>query len=100
MKKKAERTGRLAIEEINLLERQSLSLGDEEVGEDEAADAGSTPDKEDLDTKIGSFDTVRAEGSFIDEVGCGVANAEIPKPVRGDRKRHALGTDTERLKGR
>ena len=38
--------GRLAIEEIDHLQRQPLGLGYEKVGEDEAAQAGRPPDKE------------------------------------------------------
>lgn len=37
---------------VDLLERQALGLGDEEVGVDEGAEAERAPDEEDLRTKI------------------------------------------------
>ena len=53
-------------------------LGHAEVGEDEAARAGRSPNEEDLD-----FET-SVSGADIDEVRGGVANTEVPEPVAGD----------------
>lgn len=92
------RTGRLAVQQVDLLEGQTLGLGDEEVGEDEAADAGTAPDEEDFDAQVGCFDTIGAGCGGVDEVGGGVADTEVPEPVRGDGERHTLGADTEGLK--
>jgi len=47
--------GRLPVEEIDLLERESLGLGDEEVGEGNAESAGSSPEEEYFDSEVGSL---------------------------------------------
>lgn len=96
---KEQRTGRFAVEKIDLLERQALGLGDEEVGEDQAADAGRAPDKEHLDAQIRSLHPVHPRCRWIDEVGRGVGDAEVPEPVGGDGEGHTLGTDSEGLEG-
>lgn len=78
------------VENVDGLERQSLGLGNAEVGEDEATNASRSPDEEHLDTEV----SVAMAG--VDEVGSGIANTEVPEPVGGGGHRHSLGTDVER----
>ena len=66
------------------------SLGDAEVGEQEAYGTGGSPDEEHL-----HLQTSRP-GPFIDQVGGSVTDAEVPEPVGGDGEGHGLGTDVER----
>jgi hypothetical protein len=63
---------------VNLLKRQTLGLGNEEVSVDASAGAESTPDKEDLGTEValtlGLADHVRSDGGddcVPEPVGCG-----------------------------
>jgi len=46
---------RRAGEERTLLEGKTLSLGDEEVGEDDTEAAGSSPKEEDFDSEVGGL---------------------------------------------
>lgn len=55
--------GGVLVENVDSLERQSLGLGNAEVGEDEAANASGSPDEEHLDTEV----SVARAG--VDEVG-------------------------------
>lgn len=55
--------GGVLVENVDGLERQSLGLGNAEVGEDEAADASGSPDEEHLDTEVSVAST------RVDEVG-------------------------------
>lgn len=50
------------VHHVDLLEGETLGLGDEEVGEEEASQASGTPDEEDL-----HLETSRA-GLLVDEV--------------------------------
>ena len=80
---------RVLVEEVDLLERETLGLGNAEVGEDEAAQARRAPNEEHLDTEAGVART------GVDEVGSGVTDTEVPEPVGRDGERHGLGTDVK-----
>ena len=54
---------RVDVEEVDLLERETLRLGDEEEREGEAQEAAATPDEEHLGTEVG------VSGTIVDEVG-------------------------------
>lgn len=73
---------------VNLLERQTLGLGNQEVGEEDARSARSTPDEEDLRLEIAILG--------IDHVGSDEADDKVPQPVRCCRERDALGADGQR----
>ena len=47
---------------VDLLERETLGLRDEEVGEEEGEEAGAAPDEEDLRTEVALL--------LVDDVGC------------------------------
>jgi len=66
------------------------NLGNAEVGEQEAAGTGRSPDEEHLD-----LETSRA-GLLVDQVGSSVTDTKVPEPVGGDGEGHGLGTDIER----
>ena len=51
---------------VDLLEREALGLGHEEVGEDDAEGACSSPDKEDFGAHVA--------GCRVDHVRCDVAD--------------------------
>jgi len=53
------------VENINLLKRETLGLGHAEVGEEEAANAGRSPDEEHLRAEVAIL--------WIDDVRGGVA---------------------------
>jgi len=80
---------RVVVQDIDLLERKTLGLGDAEVGEDETSQAGRSPDEEHLDAKGG------ISGTGVDEVRGGVTDTEIPEPVGGGGEGHGLGADVE-----
>ena len=103
------RRGGVSVQEVDLFERQTLGLRQDinlltitrmnqsetnlrnaEVGEQEAPSTGTSPDEEYLD-----FETSRA-GLFVDQVGGGETEDEVPEPVGGDGEGHGLGTDVER----
>jgi hypothetical protein len=63
------------VQLVDLLERQSLSLVDEEVDEGDAEEAGREPDEENLGLKVG---VVRA---VIDQVGGDESDDEVEKPL-------------------
>lgn len=86
---------RLAVEEVNLLERETLGLGDAEVREDQASGASGTPDEEHLDTETSRLDTRGTVGGLVDEVRGGVSDTKVPEPVGGDGEGHGLGSDGE-----
>ena len=73
---------------VDLLERETLGLGDEEVGEEQAADTGGTPDEENLGTEIAL--------TGVNHVGSDVTDNEVPEPVGGGGESDTLGTDRER----
>ena len=54
---------RVEVEEVDLLERQTLGLGDEEEREGEAQEAAAAPDEEHLGAEVG------VAGTVVDEVG-------------------------------
>ena len=54
---------RVEVEEVDLLERQTLGLGDEEEREGEAQEAAAAPDEEHLGAEVG------VAGTIVDEVG-------------------------------
>jgi hypothetical protein len=85
----ADRSGVL-VEHIDLLERKALCLGHAEVREDSREEARRAPDKEDLHAEVG------VPGARVDEVGRGVADAEVPEPVGGSGHAHSLGANSER----
>ena len=70
--------GGVEVQEVDLLERETLGLGNAEVREHEAARAGGAPDEEHLDLEA------RVSGAGIDEVGRGVRNSPVPEPARQD----------------
>jgi len=82
--------GRVLIQDVDGLEGETLRLGDAEVREDEAADAGGSPDEKDLDAEV----CVTLSG--VDQVGSGIADTEVPEPVRRGGHRHGLCADVER----
>ena len=98
------------VEEVDLLEGESLGLksahgksaydsksyqqaetylGNAEEREDNTARACRAPNEEHL-----GLETCGAR-SNIDEVGCGVADGEVPEPVGRNSERHGLGTDVQ-----
>lgn len=85
------------VEHVNLLERKTFRLGDAEICEDEASNTACTPDEEHLCAEVGGFDSRGAGGGWIDEVGSGVTNAEVPEPVGGGSHGHGFGTDLKRI---
>ena len=95
------------VEDINLLKRETLGLGHAEVGEDEAAQAGRSPDEEHFGAKVAilRIDDVRggvavrrvSDTSVNGRVQNHVPNTKVPEPVRGGREGHGLGTDSERV---
>ena len=87
--------GRLAVQAVDLLERQRARLGDEEVREEEAARARRAPDEEHLHAEVRRLLAVDAVGGGVDEVGRRVPDAEVPQPVGGDGEGHAAPADGE-----
>lgn len=79
--------GRVSVQQINLLETETLALGNEEVGEYEAEAASTTPDEED-----GTSET-SVSGSRVDEVRGRVSNGKVDEPVRGGRHGHGLSSN-------
>lgn len=67
--------GDLAVQLIDLLERKTLGLVDHCPDEEDADEAASTPDEEDLSAKVG------IAGSAVDHVGCRITNSKIKEPV-------------------
>ena len=86
---------RLAVEAVDLLERQRARLGDEEVREEEAARARRAPDEEHLHAEVRRLLAVDAVRGRVDEVGRRVPDAEVPQPVGGDGEGHAAPADGE-----
>ena len=71
---------RLFHHAVNLLERQALGLGNEEIGVDEAASAERAPDEEDARSEIG----ISWVGS--DHVWGDDCDDTVPEPVGGSRE--------------
>ena len=73
---------------INLLKRQSLGLGDEEVRVDEAGKAEGSPDEEDLGLEVRVL--------LTDHVGGDDGDDAVPEPVGGSRETDTTGADRDR----
>jgi len=73
---------------VDLLERKTLGLWDEEVGIDEAENAEGTPDEEDLGTKVGLILGHHVRGDD--------GNDAVPEPVGGGGETDTTGTDGQR----
>jgi hypothetical protein len=73
---------------IDLLERKTLGLGDEEVSVDESAGAKTTPDEEDLGTQVTLVGT--------DHVGSDDGDDAVPEPVGGGGEGNPTRADGER----
>ena len=67
----------LGIQLVDLLERKTLGLVDHGPDEEDADEAASAPDEEDLGTQVG---IARA---CVDHVRGGVSNTEVEEPVGG-----------------
>jgi len=87
--------GRLAVQQIDLLQRQTLGLRDEEVREDKASNTSGTPDEEHLNSKIRSLDSIGTCCRRVDKVWGGITNSKVPEPVACDSQRHALSANAE-----
>lgn len=82
--------GALAIELVDLLEGETLGLVDHAPDEEDADEAASAPDEEDLCAHVGVARAV------VDHVRGGVSNGEVEEPVAGGGHGERLGTDLER----
>lgn len=76
---------RLLHHAVDLLQRQTLGLGDEEVGVDEGASAKTTPHEEDARLQVAV--------SLTNHVGCNDGNNGVPQPVGGGGQGDTTGTD-------
>jgi len=72
---------------VDLLEGETLGLGDEDVRVDDAAEAEAVPEPEDLGTEVGI-----SVGS-ADEVGSDNGDDAVPHPVGGSGETDTTGTD-------
>lgn len=70
---------------INLLKRQTLGLGNEEVSVDEGAGAETTPDEEDGGLEVTAV--------LTDHVGGDDGNDGVPEPVGGSRQTNTARSD-------
>lgn len=73
---------------VDLLERQALGLGNEEVGVDEGSSAETTPDEEDGRLHVSAV--------LADHVGGDDGNDGVPEPVGGSGETNTTGADGER----
>ena len=73
---------------VDLLQRQTLGLGDQEVGVDPGSSAETTPDEEDGRLHVA---TVRS-----DHVGGDDGNDGVPQPVGGSGETNTTGADGQR----
>ena len=73
---------------IDLLQGQTLGLGNEEVGVDESDCAETSPDEEHRGAKVTLIDT--------DHVGGNDGDDGVPEPVGGGGERNTTGADGER----
>jgi hypothetical protein len=78
-----------SINNTNKNVRGNTNLRNAEVGENQTPKTSGSPNEEHFDFKAG------VSWTRVDEVGGGVGNSPIPKPVRGSGERHGFGTDTE-----
>ena len=65
---------RVLVEQVDLLERETLGFRDAEVRKDHATCARRTPDEEDLHPKVG------ATRIRVDEVWCREGDSPVPQP--------------------
>lgn len=72
---------------IDLLERQTLGLGNEEVSVDEGAGAETTPDEEDGGLEVTSV--------LANHVGGDDSNDGVPEPVRGSGQTNTTRSDRD-----
>lgn len=70
---------------VDLLERETLGLGDEEVGVDEGAGAETAPDEEDGRLEVAAF--------LADHVGSDDSDDGVPEPVGGGGETDTAGAD-------
>jgi len=75
---------------VDLLERETLGLGDEEVGEGERDAAESTPQEEHFRAQVGIARIA------ADEVWSDDSNDAVPEPVGGSREADTAGADRKR----
>ena len=80
--------GRLLEHAVDLLERETLGLWDEEVRIDEGTRAEGAPEEEDGRTEVGLVGTDKVRSDDGDD--------RVPEPVRGRRERNTSGSDGER----
>jgi hypothetical protein len=73
-----------SVKLVNLLERQTLGLVDHGPDKEDADEAASAPNKENLGTKIG------VSGAVVDHVRCSISNGEVKKPVAYEELEGAL----------
>jgi hypothetical protein len=73
---------------VDLLERQTLGLRNEEVGEEDAEGASGTPDEEHLRAEVALV--------LVNHVRGDVANDKVPEPVGGGGEGDTLSTDGKR----
>jgi hypothetical protein len=69
----------LAVELVDLLQRQTLGLVDHSPDEEDADEAASAPDEEDLGTEVG------VSRAVVDHVGGGVSDGKVKEPVTYQR---------------
>ena len=84
------RLGNLAVKLIDLLERKTLSLVDHSPDEEDADEAASTPDEEDLGAHVG------VAWAGVDHVGRRVTDTKVKEPVGSGGHGKGLGADLER----
>ena len=73
---------------VDLLERETLGLGDEQVGVDEGQGAETAPDEEDGRLHVASV--------LANHVGGNDGNDGVPEPVGGGGETHTAGADRQR----
>jgi hypothetical protein len=79
----------LAVELVDLLEREALGLVDHEVDKGNADEAEASPDEEDLGLQV------CVAGAVIDHVWCCVRNGPVEEPVGSGGHREGLGADLQ-----
>ena len=75
---------------VNLLQAQTLGLGNQKIGVDEAGSAERAPDEEDAGLQIGF------SRSTTDHVRGDDRDDAVPEPVRRGGKRNATSTNRQR----
>lgn len=80
----------LVVELIDFLETETLGLIDEHVDEENAQEAASEPDEEDLGLQVGGARSV------VDQVGRREGNSPVEQPVGGGGDAQGLGTGAQR----